>query len=109
MDLLDLLRKVAEDAFKALSVVILFVKDSDARGVNDGEKFLPNSKGVSCRLLMISMSDVFLTGMSRLVSASVAKKTSMVWVPRAEKVVFTLSPSQSVSHKWVTILPAQNQ
>ena len=35
MDLLDLLRKVAEDAFKALSVVILFVKDSDARGVNE--------------------------------------------------------------------------
>ena len=42
---------MAEDAFKVLSVLLFFIKDNDARGVNDGQKFLPNSKGVSCRLL----------------------------------------------------------
>ena len=42
---------MAEDAFKVLSVWLLFIKDDDARCVNDVQKFLPNSKGVSCRLL----------------------------------------------------------
>ena len=42
---------MAEDAFKDPSVLLLFVNDSDARGVNDGENFLPNRKGVSCMLL----------------------------------------------------------